>query len=99
MSRRCWCMPGETLGNKAFRFGIFWSRIGSVKTLPLHCFCNGNLPNSDREDCFAEALPRPCRCCPAGKALLRLQDDASLGKCFRIMLPILGISPFLPRPL
>ena len=31
-------VPDETLGNKAFRFGIFCSRIESVKTLPLHCF-------------------------------------------------------------
>jgi hypothetical protein len=29
---------GKNLSGKAFRFGIFWNRIWSVKTPPLPCF-------------------------------------------------------------
>src|SRR5882672_6947561 len=96
MSRRYWRMPDETLGNKAFRFGIFCSRIGSVKTLPLHCFVTEICRIPIARNPHARETMCVRRYCPAGEALLRLWGGASLRKCFRIMVPILGFSSSLP---
>src|SRR5690349_8960242 len=76
MSRRDWSKPAETLGNKAFSFGIFWRRFESVETRPLHCFVTEICRISIAWNPLARGRGRRAGCCHRHEALLRSRDDA-----------------------